>query len=122
MLSDEWWFWALAALTGAILLALGGRYRHLAHGVRRSAVRRGLVSLPPGQELRPLAGGPLGDLSWLAYPAAAWTIAAPWIWGYDGSDDAIVTDVVTGAVVIAVALAAVVWPALWALDALAGLW
>ena len=51
-----------------------------------------------------------------------WVCASPWIWGYDDVDGAIAADVVTGAAIAVVSLAGVVFPALLALNVLAGLW
>ena len=51
-----------------------------------------------------------------------WVCASPWIWGYDDVDGAIAADLVTGAAIAVVSLAGVVFPALLALNVLAGLW
>jgi len=48
--------------------------------------------------------------------------ASPWIWGYDEVEGAIAADVVTGCAIAAVALASRAFPALAALNVLAGLW
>jgi SPW repeat-containing protein len=48
--------------------------------------------------------------------------ASPWIWGYAEVDHAIATDVVTGSAIAAVALVSRAYPALGALNVLAGLW
>jgi hypothetical protein len=47
---------------------------------------------------------------------------SPWIWGYDDVEGAIACDVVTGAVIAVVSAAGAVFPALLALDVLAGMW
>jgi hypothetical protein len=121
-LADDGWFWALSSAVLLAAIALSGRYRTLTAGARAAAVRRGLVQLPRGQTLARSPRGFWSDLSWLALLAGAWVILSPWIWGYDDVDGAIAADVVTGLVVIVLALAAIVFPALWALNLLAGLW
>jgi SPW repeat-containing protein len=121
-LAENWWFWVLVAAALAAGFTFSGRYRALAATARRGAVRRGLVALRPGQALRRPSGGFPDDLSWLMFPAGAWVVVGPWTWGYDGADGAIATDVVTGALVIVIALAAIVFPALWTLEMVAGLW
>jgi hypothetical protein len=120
-LAGRWWFWAIVAALAGAMIAFGRRYPELAARARRAAVERGLVSMPSGQRLGSTAGG-FPDLSWLALPVALWVIAAPWIWGYEDASGAIATDVATGAVVVMVALAAVVFPALFSLVLVAGLW
>src|SRR5439155_4816554 len=82
----------------------------------------GLVELPPGRSLDPVPGGFWSDVSWLVFPAGAWVVLSPWIWGYDGVSGAVASDAVTGAAVISIALAGVFLPGLWALNVLAGLW
>jgi SPW repeat len=120
-LAAHWWFWVLAAALGACSLALSRRYPALVLRVRRFALRRRLVTLEPGQALRaPSSAG--HDPSWLVLPLALWLGASPWIWGYDGEPGAIASDLVTAAVVLLLGLAAIVLPALWALETLAGLW
>jgi hypothetical protein len=121
-LAAEWWFWVLAGALGAVTLALAPRHAEFVARVRRLAVRRGLVSLPPGRVLPASPQGALRDPSWLAYPIGVWVMASPWIWGYDDVDGAVLCDVVTGGAVLALALAAIVFPALWSLQILAGLW
>jgi hypothetical protein len=49
-------------------------------------------------------------------------VLGPWTWGYDDDAGAIATDVVTGGLVIVIALFAIVFPGLWALEMIAGLW
>ena len=51
-----------------------------------------------------------------------WICASPWIWGYDDVDGAIATDVVTGGRDRDRVAAGVLFPALLALNVLAGLW
>jgi hypothetical protein len=121
-LAGNWWFWALAAALLATALALGRRYQAFIARARRLALRKGLIALPPGQVLDRPPRAPWSDPSWLAFPFALWVIASPWIWDYDGVRGAIATDVATGTAVIALALAGIVFPALWALNLLAGLW
>ena len=122
MLSDDLWFWALIALI-AVAAALGSaRYRAFAAGVRRAALRRNLIDPGPGQRLDVEAGGFASDLSWLSLLLGAWVLASPWIWGYDDVSGAIATDVITGAAVIAITLASLVFPSLLALNVLAGAW
>ena len=117
-LSHHWWFWALATAVLALAAAQSRRYPALVGRLRRLALRRHLISLPPGQALRP----PGRDLSWLAFPLAAWVAASPWIWGYDDAAGGPAADVLTAAAVLVLAVVSVVLPALWALVALAGLW
>jgi hypothetical protein len=120
-LAGHWWFWVLAVSLGACSLALSRGYPALVLRVRRFALRRGLVSVGAGQALRaPRSAG--RDPSWLVFPLALWLGASPWIWGYDGEPGAIASDLITAALVLLVALAAIVFPALWALETLAGLW
>jgi hypothetical protein len=90
--------------------------------VRAAAVRRGIVALPTGHALDTRSGGLGSDLSWLALMAGGWVVASPWIWGYQNADGAIATDVMTGSIVIVLTLAAIVFPALWALHLFAGTW
>jgi hypothetical protein len=52
----------------------------------------------------------------------AWVVIGPWTWGYDDAAGAVATDVITGTLVIAIALGAIVFPSLWALELLSGLW
>ena len=80
------------------------------------------MELPSGRALDPVPGGFWSDVSWLAFPAGAWVVLSPWIWGYDDVAGAVATDVVTGSAVIAIALAGVFLPGLSALNVLAGLW
>jgi hypothetical protein len=121
-LAGQWWFWVVAAAVLALAAASSGRYRALVRNLRRSAVRRGLVELPAGRTLESGDQGFWSNLSWLGFPAGAWVILSPWIWGYEGVEGAVTTDAATGGVVIALALAGIVLPALWALNVLAGLW
>jgi len=120
--AQNWWFWLLVAIGLGVATALSGRYRALVARARRAALERGLVSLPPGRMLSQSDRGFWSDISWLAFPAGVWVIASPWIWGYDDASGAVATDAVSGAVVLAVALVGVVFPAVWALGLGAGLW
>jgi hypothetical protein len=49
-------------------------------------------------------------------------VASPWIWGYADVDGAIACDTVTGGIVALLSTASVLFPALLALNLLAGLW
>lgn len=121
-LSDNWWFWLLVVAALAAAVGFSRRYRSLAAAARRGAVRRGLVELPSGRALRQPSGSFWDDLSWLALLAGIWVLLGPWTWGYDGAAGAIETDVASGTLVMVIALAAIVFPALWTLDMIAGLW
>jgi hypothetical protein len=121
-LAENWWFWVLVAVTIGAAALLSARYRTLAAAARRGAIRRSLVELPRGKALRRPSGGFWNDVSWLVLLSGAWVVLGPWTWGYDDAGGAVGTDTVTGALVIAVALAAIVFPALWTLELVAGLW
>jgi hypothetical protein len=121
-LADGWWYWAIAASLLVAATLFSGSYRKLVARARAAAVRRGLVELPPGTTIRSAPGGFWSDLSWVALAAGVWVVLAPWTWGYEDVDGAIATDVVTGVVVIVLTLAAIVFPALWALVLFAGMW
>jgi hypothetical protein len=121
-LAENWWFWVLAGLMIAAAARLSARYRALTSAMRRGAVRRGLVALPRGKALRRSSGGFWDDVSWLVLLAGAWVGLGPWTWGYDDAAGAIETDVVSGALVIGIAVAAIVFPALWTLELITGLW
>jgi hypothetical protein len=121
-LAENWWFWVVVAAALAGGFAFSGRYATFAAAARRAAVRRHLVELPEGKALRRTSAGFRAELSWLVFAAGAWVVLGPWTWGYDGARGAIETDVVTGALVIAIAFAAIVFPALWTLELVAGLW
>jgi hypothetical protein len=119
-LADDWWFWALAGLALIPLAALARRWDSLVFRARRWTIARGLVSLGPGQALaRPAR---IRDPSWLAIPIALWVGAGPWIWGYDDSDGAVATALITAAAVLLLAVGGVVFPALWALELVVALW
>jgi hypothetical protein len=49
-------------------------------------------------------------------------MASPWIGGYDDADGALAVDLATGALVVLVTLAGILFPALWTLNLLLGLW
>src|SRR5688500_11389786 len=121
-LADEWWSWAIAGTLLVAAIAFSGSYRTLAARGRAAAVRRGLVEFPPGSAIRSAPSAFWSALSWVVLAAGVWVVLSPWIWGYENVDGAITTDVVTGGVVIALTLAAVVFPALWALVLFAGMW
>ena len=120
-LATHWWFWLLAAALAACSVALSRRYPALVVRVRRLALRRGLITLGPGQALRPPSAAGR-DPSWLVFPIALWVGASPWIWSYDGEPGAIASDVVTAAAVLVLGVVAIALPALWALETFAGLW
>jgi hypothetical protein len=119
-LADHWWFWALVAVALVPVVALARRWDEVVLRTRRWAVARGLVSLAPGQALSGSAH--VRDPSWLAIPIAVWVGAGPWIWGYDDSPGAVASAIATAAVVLALALGGVVFPALWAVELLAAAW
>jgi hypothetical protein len=122
VLADEWWFWALTWMV-VVAAALGSsRYRALAARARRAAQERRVVEPGPGQRVDTRPGGFWSDLSWLSLLLGAWVALSPWIWGYDDVDGAIATDVVTGAAVVVLTLAGVVFPSLNALTVIAGVW
>jgi hypothetical protein len=118
-LAGHWWFWALVAGALVPIVALARAWEGLVLRVRRRAVARGLVELPPGQTLGPARAR---DLSWLAIPIAVWVGAGPWIWGYDDSSGAVTCALVTAAAVLVLALGGIVFPALWAVELLTAGW
>jgi hypothetical protein len=96
MAAEQWWFWAAVGAFAVAIAATEPRWRR----------GEGRWSEP-----------------WLpAFFVGVWVCASPWIWGYDDVDGAIAADVVTGAAIAVVSLAGVVFPALLALNVLAGLW
>ena len=96
MLAEQWWVWAAVGALTVAIVATEPRWRS----------GEGRWSEP-----------------WLpAFFTGIWVCASPWIWGYDDVDGAIAADVVTGAAIAVVSLAGVVFPALLALNVLAGLW
>ncbi len=115
---------SLVLAAGALFAAFASSraYRRNALRLRRAAVRRGIVSLPPGRALRAERPTALGDLSWLALAAAIWVAASPWTFDYHAAEGAVVSDVVSSASIALLALAAAVFPSLWALAALVGTW
>ena len=121
-LYEEWWFWALVA--GVILagIAVEPAYRRTVAGLRESALRRRIVEPGPGErvETRPGRRGSEPTLALLGI--ATWVALSPWIWGYDDVDGAVACDVVTGGAIGVVSAAGAVFPALLALDVLAGMW
>src|SRR4051812_38930951 len=96
----HWWFWIAAGAGAALALAWSRPYRSIVLKVRRAAVKRGLVELPPGRALQSRDQGFWSNMSWVGLPAGAWVALSPWIWGYDGVDAAVRTDVITGGAVI----------------------
>src|SRR2546426_12625783 len=122
MLSDDWWFWALTALTVAGAALGSRRYRELTAAARRLSLQRGLVEPGQGRRLSLEAGGFWSDLSWLSLLLGIWVGAGPWIWGYDDVEGAVTTDAVTGAAVVVLTIAGIVLPSLSAVNVLAGLW
>jgi len=122
VLAGHWWFWVLAGLAAGGAVGASRRYRALAAAARRTALARGLVAPPPGRRVDTRPGGFGSDLSWALLLLGAWVAISPWIWGYAGVDGAPATDAVTGAAVVALALAGVLFPSLNAVLVLAGLW
>lgn len=122
MLADKWWFWVLACVTAAAAALGSSRYRALAARARGLALERRLVEPDAGRRIDTRAGGFWSDLSWLSILLGAWVAASPWIWGYDGVDGAVAADLVTGAAVVVLTLAGIVFPSLNALTVVAGLW
>ncbi len=121
-LYEEWWFWALSGSFAAIGVAREPAYRRWAARLRAAAAARGLTGPGPGREIDPTPGGPGSELSWLAFLAGAWIVLGPWIWGYADVDGAVACDVATGALVLVVAAAGILFPALLSLNLLAGTW
>jgi len=122
MIGERWWFWAAVAVVAAAVVATEPRWRRLAAAVRARALRARLVEEGGGAAVDARPGGRWSE-TWLpGLLAGAWICGSPWIWGYDDVEGAIATDVVTGAAIAAVSLAAVVFPALLALNLFAGLW
>src|SRR5204862_7810917 len=99
-----------------------GPYRRLAAAARRRALEGSLVEPGAGRRIETAPGGFWSDLSWLSLLLGAWVAASPWIWGYDDVDGAVTSDLVTGAVVMALTVAGIVLPGLNALNVLAGMW
>jgi hypothetical protein len=122
MLARHWWFWILTALVVGAAALSAPRYRALAAAARRSALGRGLVEPGSGRRVETEPGGFFSDLSWLPLLFGTWVCLGPWIWGYDDVSGAVATDVVTGALVIAVTLAATMIPSLAVLNVLSGTW
>lgn len=122
MPADRPWFWALVGALAVAVVLGEPRWRGAAVAVRTRALRRRLVEERTGAAVDPGPGGPWSE-PWLpALLVGTWVCASPWIWGYEDVDGAITADVVTGAVLAAVALAGIVLPAVLALNLLAGLW
>jgi hypothetical protein len=122
MLAERWWFWAAVAVAAMATLLTEPRWRRAAAALRDRALRRRLVEEAAGMTVDSGPGDPWSE-TWLpAVLVGVWVCGNPWIWGYDDHDGAIATDVVTGAVIAAVSLAGVLFPALLSLNLFAGLW
>ena len=121
-LYEEWWWWALvgAAVLGAV--AVEPAYRRATARARESALRRRLVEPGPGARVSTEVGTRWSEVSLPSLVVAAWVVASPWIWGYADVDGAVTCDVVTGGLMAVLAAASVLFPALLALNVLAGLW
>ena len=122
MLAEHWWFWAAVGALAVAIVATEPRWRSAAAAVRAAALGRRLVAAGAGLTVERGGEGRWSE-PWLpAFFVGVWVCASPWIWGYDDVDGAIAADVVTGAAIAVVSLAGVVFPALLALNVLAGLW
>jgi hypothetical protein len=90
--------------------------------LRKSALQRRIVEPGPGATVDTNPGRRGSEPTLALLGIATWIALSPWIWGYDDVDGAITSDVVTGAAIGVVSAAGAVFPALLALDVLAGLW
>jgi hypothetical protein len=122
MLAEHWWFWAAVGALAAAIVATEPRWRTAVAAVRAAALGRRLVAEGAGRTFERGGEGRLSEPALPAFFLGVWVCASPWIWGYDDVDGAIAADVVTGAAIAVVSLAGVVFPALLALNVLAGLW
>jgi len=122
VLTDKWWFWVLSGALVAVAALGSAHYRGLAARARDLALKRRLVEAGSGRRIDTRPGGFWSDLSWLSLLLGVWVAASPWIWGYDHVHGAVAADVVTGAAVVVVTLAGIVFPPLNALTIVAGLW
>ena len=122
MLAEHWWFWTAVGALAAAIVATEPRWRAAAAAVRAAALGRRLVADGAGLTFERGGEGRWSEPSLPAFFLGVWVCASPWIWGYDDVDGAIAADVITGAAIAAVSLASVVFPALLALNVLAGLW
>jgi hypothetical protein len=122
MAADKWWFWVAAGLAFAGGATASGRYRRLAAELRRRAVARRIVDPGAGRRLEPAPAGFWGDLGWLLIGVGGWVALSPWIWGYDGEQGAIATDLSAGLAIVALSAAGIVFPSLLALNVLIGTW
>jgi hypothetical protein len=122
VLADKWWFWVLVALLLGTAALGSGRYRALVARARARALERRLVEPGAGRRIDTRPGGFWSEVSWLSILLGAWVAASPWIWGYDDVHGAVAADVVTGAAVVALTVAGIVFPPLNALTITAGLW
>jgi hypothetical protein len=122
MAAEQWWFWAAAGGLAVAIVVTEPRWRSAAASARAAAVGGGLVAEGAGLAIDRSGDGRWSE-PWLpAFVVGLWVCASPWIWGYDDVDGAIAADLVTGAAIAVVALAGVAFPALLALNVLAGLW
>ena len=122
MLADDWWFWVLTAAAVVAIVAGEPRWRTAAVAARRAALRRRVVDAGSGRRVDDTVRGPWSE-PWLpGVVTGLWVCASPWILGYDDADGAVAADAVTGAVIVAVSLLGVPFPALLTLNVLAGLW
>jgi hypothetical protein len=122
MAAEQWWFWAAVGALAVAIVATEPRWRSAAAAVRAAAVGRRLVTEGAGRTIERSAEGRWSE-PWLpAFAVGIWVCASPWIWGYDDVDGAVAADLVTGAAIAVVSLAGVIFPALLALNVLAGLW
>src|SRR5688500_1217530 len=122
MLAEHWWFWAGSGAFAAAILATEPRWRTAVAGVRGAALRRRLVTEGAGLTVDRGGEGRWSEPSVPAFLVGVWVCASPWIWGYGDVEGATAADVITGAAIAAVSLAGVIFPALLALNVLAGLW
>src|SRR5688500_2302691 len=121
-LYEEWWFWAAVAAAAAAVVAAEPAYRRMTARARESALRRRLLEPGPATRLSTEPGPRWSEASLPLLVIAAWVVASPWIWGYADVEGAIACDTVTGGLVALFSAASVVFPALLALNLLAGLW
>jgi hypothetical protein len=121
-LYEEWWFWVLAGAAIAGVVVVEPAHRRWAARARESALQRRLVEPGPGARVSTGPGPRWSEVSLPLLVVAAWVVASPWIWGYADVDGAIACDTVTGGIVALLSTASVLFPALLALNLLAGLW
>jgi hypothetical protein len=121
-LYEEWWFWALVAGAIVAAVAVEPAYRRGVARLRESALRRRIVEPGPGERVETKPGRRGSEPTLALLGIATWVALSPWIWGYDDVDGAVTSDVVTGVAIAGVSAAGAVFPALLALDVLAGMW